>query len=108
MEANSRDPSTPTIERERLCMNPKSVLLTCSVAVMAIAASAQTRQQLGFWDFGPNAAGYTLNPSFSATVTPPVLTVGGGDLDGNGDDGVAYNDRRGVAHIAGQAVMWND
>ncbi len=63
---------------------------------------------MAIWDFGPNAAGYTTNPTAENLVAMPTLVLSGGTLDPDGKDGVAYTDAAGVSHAAGQAGAWDE
>ena len=70
--------------------------------------SASGSQQMAIWDFGPNAAGYTTNPTTENLVGTPTLALSGGTLDGDGKDGVAYTDAAGVYHAVGQSAAWDE
>ena len=70
--------------------------------------SASASQQMAIWDFGPNAAGYTTNPTAEYLVGTPTLVLSGGTLDPDGKDGVAYTDAAGVSHAVGQSAAWDD
>ncbi|MGA2678565.1 MAG: PEP-CTERM sorting domain-containing protein [Sedimentisphaerales bacterium] len=70
--------------------------------------SASGSQQMAIWDFGPNAAGYTTNPTAENLVVAPTLVLSGGTLDPDGKDGVAYTDAAGVLHAAGQSAGWDE
>jgi hypothetical protein len=70
--------------------------------------SASGSQQMAIWDFGPNAAGYTTNPTAENLVVAPTLVLSGGTLDPDGKDGVAYTDAAGVSHAAGQSAAWDE
>ena len=70
--------------------------------------SASGSQQMAIWDFGPNAAGYTTNPTAENLVATPTLVLSGGTLDPDGKDGVAYTDAAGVSHAAGQSGAWDE
>ncbi len=70
--------------------------------------SAFGSQQMAIWDFGPNAAGYTTNPTAENLVVAPTLVLSGGTLDPDGKDGVAYTDAAGILHAAGQSAGWDE
>ena len=70
--------------------------------------SASGSQQMAIWDFGPNAAGYTTNPTAENLVVAPTLVLSGGTLDPDGKDGVAYTDAAGILHAAGQSGAWDE
>ncbi|NCC53641.1 MAG: hypothetical protein EOM20_20865, partial [Spartobacteria bacterium] len=62
---------------------------------------------MAYWDFGPDATGYSEavtidnlsgTPTFSLAAYSPSLK------DGNGKDGTAYTDPDGAPHTAGQAA----
>jgi hypothetical protein len=63
---------------------------------------------MAVWDFGPDAAGYTLDPTTEHVVGTPTLTVLGGDYDADGKNGLAYWDAAETLHPGGQAVAWDD
>lgn len=75
-----------------------------SIAVPAISGSL-----LAFWNFGPNAAGYSnaftyKNPALTGT---PTITQAGGTMDANGKDGVDYQNSAGTS-ARGQGMAWDD
>ena len=82
-----------------------SAVLVLSVIIIT---SANAAQQMAIWDFGPNAAGYTTNPTAENLVVTPTLVLSGGTLDPDGKDGVAYTDAAGVSHAMGQSAAWDE
>ncbi len=83
-------------------------------AVMASSLQAQgaVREQLAYWEFGPNAAGFTAAPTYSSPAlltVPPAIIFGGSQFDSNGKDGEPYGpDARGLSHSPGQAAAWDE
>ena len=81
-------------------------------AVLVLSAisftSANAAQQMAIWDFGPNAAGYTTNPTTENLIGTPTLVLSGGTLDPDGKDGIAYTDAAGILHAVGQSAAWDD
>ncbi len=63
---------------------------------------------MAIWDFGPNAAGYTTNPTTENLIGTPTLVLSGGTLDPDGKDGVAYTDAAGILHAMGQSAAWDE
>ncbi len=63
---------------------------------------------MAIWDFGPDATGYTTNPTAENLVGTPTLVLSGGKLDTNGKDGWAYTDAAGILHAVGQSAAWDD
>jgi hypothetical protein len=63
---------------------------------------------MAVWDFGPSSAYYTTAATAENVVGTPTLILGGGELDVNGKNGVAFTDAAGVVHGAGQAGAWED
>ena len=86
----------------------KRLISAVLVISVIIITSANAAQQMAIWDFGPNAAGYTTNPTAENLVAMPTLVLSGGTLDPDGKDGVAYTDAAGVSHAAGQAAAWDE
>jgi PEP-CTERM motif len=75
---------------------------------LIIITWANASQQMVIWDFGPNAAGYTTNPTAENLIGTPTLVLSGGTLDPDGKDGVAYTDAAGVSHAMGQSAAWDE
>jgi len=75
---------------------------------LIIITSANASQQMAIWDFGPNAAGYTTNPTAENLIGTPTLVLSGGTLDPDGKDGIAYTDAAGILHAAGQSAAWDE
>lgn len=75
-----------------------------SFTVPAISGSL-----LAFWNFGPNAAGYSSAFTYKnpAVTGSPTLTQTGGTTDANGKDGVDYLNGFGTSS-RGQGMAWND
>ena len=78
-------------------------LVSAILVISVIGITSASATQMAIWDFGPNAAGYTTNPTAENLVAMPTLVLSGGTLDPDGKDGVAYTDAAGVSHAAGQA-----
>jgi hypothetical protein len=79
-----------------------------SIILAGISFNPVMGAQMAIWDFGPNAAGYTSNPTTENVNGTPTLVLSGGTLDTGGKNGVDYTDIAGVTHIAGQAGAWDD
>jgi hypothetical protein len=83
--------------------------IVVALVVLGIGVvSASGSQQMAIWDFGPNAAGYTMAPTAENLVATPTMVLSGGTLDPSGKNGVAYTDAAGVSHAAGQAGAWDE
>jgi hypothetical protein len=80
------------------------VLVLLGISVV----SASGAQQMAIWDFGPNAGGYTTNPTTENLIGTPTLALSGGTLDPDGKDGVAYTDAAGILHAMGQSAAWDE
>ncbi|MGD0571856.1 MAG: PEP-CTERM sorting domain-containing protein [Sedimentisphaerales bacterium] len=78
------------------------------LVIFVIGITSASATQMAIWDFGPNAAGYTTNPTAENLVAMPTLVLSGGTLDPDGKDGVAYTDAAGVSHAAGQSAGWDE
>ena len=83
-------------------------LIFVVLVISAIITSANAAQQMAIWDFGPNAAGYTTNPTTENLIGTPTLVLSGGTMDPDGKDGWAYTDAAGVSHAVGQSAAWDD
>jgi hypothetical protein len=86
----------------------KRLISAVLVFSVIIITSANASQQMAIWDFGPNAAGYTMAPTAENVIGTPTMVLSGGTLDPSGKNGVAYTDAAGVSHIDGQAGAWNE
>jgi hypothetical protein len=78
-------------------MMKKNIFLISLSFLLFAVNSANATSQMAIWDFGPNAAGYTLNPAAYSTAAAPSLDAGGAAYDLDGKDG-----------ITGQALAWDD
>jgi len=87
-------------------LNVKSLAFMLAVC-LASAALPVEASLISLWTFGPNAAGYTLNPTFDATPGA-ALTVAGANYDASGGNGVAFVDADGNSWTAGQSLHWSD
>ena len=84
-------------------------LITPTALFLLLALSSPTDASLmAIWDFGPDAAGYTLNVTTENVVGTPTLVAANAEYDVDGKDGYPYRDAAGTFHDAGQAVGWND
>jgi len=63
---------------------------------------------MAIWDFGPDAAGYTVDPTTEYVIGTPMLVLFGGELDANGKEGIDYTDAQGTYHTAGRAGAWDN
>lgn len=84
----------------------KKAFIITMAAAGAFIAEADT--VVAYWDFGPDAAGYTETVSIENTIGTPTLTgpaSGTGYVTG-GSAGVSFTDAAGGAHAAGQALSW--
>jgi hypothetical protein len=62
---------------------------------------------VAYWNFGPDAAGYTETVSIENAVGTPLFTVSQGEgYQVTGSAGTAFTDAGGTAHAAGQALSW--
>jgi hypothetical protein len=86
----------------------KRLISAVLVFSVIIIASANAAQQMAIWDFGPNAAGYTTNPTTENLIGTPTLVLSGGTLDPDGKDGWAYTDTAGILHAMGQSAAWDE
>jgi hypothetical protein len=86
----------------------KRLISAVLVVSVIIITSANAAQQMAIWDFGPNAAGYTTNPTAENLIGTPTLVLSGGTLDPDGKDGIAYTDLSGILHAAGQSAAWDE
>ena len=86
----------------------KRLISAVLVLSVIIIISANASQQMAIWDFGPNAAGYTMAPAAENLVGTPTLVLSGGTLDPDGKDGIAYTDAAGVYHAVGQSAAWDE
>lgn len=85
----------------------KLTILLVPLCLLAQAGSADA-DLMAIWDFGPNAAGYTLNVTTENVIDVPTMSASGADYDLDGKDGRAFTDAEGTFHNAGQAVAWDD
>jgi len=84
----------------------KKILIIAIIATAAFIAGADI--VVAYWDFGPDAAGYTEAVSIENTTGTPTLTgmaAGTGYVAG-GSAGVSFTDAVGGSHAAGQALSW--
>ncbi len=86
----------------------KRLIFAVLVLSIIIIPSANAAQQMAIWDFGPNALGYTTNPTAENLIGTPTLVLSGGTLDPDGKDGIAYTDLSGILHTAGQSAAWDE
>ncbi len=63
---------------------------------------------MAYWDFGPDAAGYTEQVLIDNIADVPTLKLRGGDKDQNGKAGVAYMDQGGTLHVSGRSGAWDN
>ncbi len=76
--------------------------------VMAVSFIAGADIIVTYWDFGPDAAGYTETVSIENAIGIPALTgmsAGTGYVT-SGSGGVVFTDAAGNSHAAGQALSW--
>ncbi len=85
----------------------KAVFMIALVLLLVLSSPADA-VLMAIWDFGPNAAGYTLDVTSKNVIGIPTLIASGADYDVDGENGVAYTDAAGNPHIAGQSVRWGD
>lgn len=80
--------------------------LISAVLVLSVIGitSISNAEQMAIWDFGPNAAGYTTNPTAENLVGTPTSSLSGGKIGLNGKNGVVYVDLDRISHIDGQAA----
>jgi hypothetical protein len=55
----------------------KRLISAVLVISLIIITSANAAQQMAIWDFGPNAAGYTINPTAENLIGTPTLVLSG-------------------------------
>jgi hypothetical protein len=63
---------------------------------------------MAIWDFGPDAASYTVDPTTEYVIGTPMLVLFGGELDVNGKEGIDYTDAEGTYHPVGRAGAWDN
>lgn len=100
------NPSTTYYYRAYVIDNSGNIAYGVSKSMTVPAISEDL---LAFWDFGPNAAGYSnaftyKNPALTGT---PTITQSGGTMDSNGKDGVDYQNSAGTS-VRGQGMAWDD
>jgi hypothetical protein len=63
---------------------------------------------VAYWDFGPDAAGYTEAVSIENAIGTPTLSgmASGTGYVTNGSGGASFTDAAGDGHDAGQALSW--
>ena len=71
----------------------KPIVLISIISLCGYAGAAT----MAYWDFGPDASGYTTDVTLGVVSGVPTLGIMGGEPDSNGKDGVS-----------GQAAAWND
>lgn len=84
-------------------MRKMIIAMMLTMGLSALSAGAAT---LAYWDFGPDASGYTENVTKDSVIGTPTLTISGTDKDDDGQSGNAYTDDDGAFHDAGQAAAW--
>ena len=86
------------------------ILRSILTAVVCLASPlvSDAATHLVIWTFGAASGSYTTAPTSGAASGTAVLTLTGGEPDGNGKDGAAYADILGTSHDRGQAAAWND
>lgn len=72
------------------------------------AGGALQADLLALWDFGPAATSYTTAATLENLNGTPLLELGGGTLDPDGKNGVAFTDAGGMARADGQAGAWDE
>ncbi len=84
----------------------KKTLIVAIVAAAAFIAGADV--VVAYWDFGPDAAGYTETVSIENAIGTPSLTgiASGTGYVAGGSGGVSFTDAVGGGHVAGQALSW--
>ncbi|MEI7850543.1 MAG: PEP-CTERM sorting domain-containing protein [Kiritimatiellales bacterium] len=84
----------------------KKTLIVAIVAAAAFIAGADV--VVAYWDFGPDAAGYTETVSIENAIGTPSLTgiASGTGYVAGGSAGVSFTDAAGGNHAAGQALSW--
>lgn len=100
------NPGTTYYYRAYVVDNSGNIAYGVSKSMVVPAISGDL---LAFWDFGPNAAGYSnsftyKNPALTGT---PTITQSGGTMDSNGKDGVDYQNSAGTS-VRGQGMAWDD
>ena len=75
----------------------------------AAAFSSGADVVVAYWDFGPDAAGYTETVSIDNALGTPALTgmTSGNGYFSAGSNGVSFADASGGSHAAGQALSWS-
>ena len=75
-----------------------------SILIVLSCVSIPARGSImAYWDFGNNAADYSVAVTVSDILGTPDLMVAGGEVDPDGKDGTAYG-----ANPGGQAAAWDD
>ena len=84
----------------------KKTLIVTMVTAVAFIAGADII--VAYWDFGPDAAGYTETVSMENAIGTPTLTgpASGTGYVAGGSGGVSFSDAVGDSHAAGQAFSW--
>jgi hypothetical protein len=89
-------------------MSRTVLFVFCFVAMLT--AQPARGDLMAIWDFGASSAYYTtaVTSKNASVIGTPTLMLGGGTLDVDGKNGVAFTDAAGVAHAAGQGGAWDD
>lgn len=84
----------------------KKILIITMATAVAFIVSADVI--VAYWDFGPDAAGYTETVSIENAIGTPTLTgtASGTGFVAGGSGGVSFTDAGGGGHAAGQALSW--
>lgn len=79
-----------------------------TLGIFVWASSAVADVVVAYWDFGPDAAGYSEAARIGNMNGVPSLTgmSAGTGYDADGQVGVAFVDAAGTNHNAGQALTW--
>ncbi len=76
--------------------------------VSIISGASGQVATMAYWDFGPDAAGYTEQVLIDGIAGIPTLTLNYGDKDTNGKTGLEYTDQGGTYHADGRAGTWDN
>lgn len=85
----------------------QGVFCIISMAAIVSGASAQVAT-MAYWDFGPNAAGYTEQVLIDNIADIPTLTLWSSEKDLNGKRGVPYTVQDGTPYPDGRAGAWDN
>ncbi len=83
--------------------------LFCIISMVSIVSGASGQVvTMAYWDFGPDAAGYTEQVLIDNITDTSTLTLQDGDKDLNGKVGLSYRDQAGTLHLSGRVAAWHE